>query len=856
MPPTVPLLLALTWLLLPPVPAGGSGGGGVDVRRVLHEPLFPIEWTPPPSTTAPPAPDFSSDPSTPATPVDNGGPAVLPPPPPPPNTVAADVSSSRSGPAPRLRGGGGGVRPRLLSSLPPPLPRRSSRCSPLRRRSSSPDGWDATPANTHKPPGRARSGASAVMGRHADAACAAVATSTTVSPYHKVRAERARRGMCRDVDTVQSPELRPLPPLRRGASALTQGSSDEDAAYYTPGQRSAGSGGGGEGGGTWSEASASSPRTTTASRRSIPSLTSDFFPTTPAATATPTAVAPPPAPPAPRSRRTPPRTRFSAGSSADMIKQMISPPSNPPPAPPPPPPPPPPSSRINSSIPKPPPPPPELPSGPPASARRMLKPFPSEGPSIAVPRAPVMAVKKNDDTSTLMPVPIQGDAAGDDSRPKLKPLHWDKVRANSDRDMVWDRFKSNSFQLDEDMFELLFMNNSTAMPPRMDTPKKVGLPQFKQEERVLDPKKAQNIAILLRALNVTLDEVSDALLDGNVECMGAELLETLVKMAPTKEEELKLRDFTGDLSKLGSAECFLKAVLDIPFAFKRVDAMLYRANFENEVNYLRKSFQTLEAACDDLKGSRLFLKLLEAVLKTGNRMNVGTNRGEAKAFKLDTLLKLADVKGTDGKTTLLHFVVQEIVRSEDAKSEKAPENHTTNAAKVEQLRRQGLKVVSGLSSELGNVKRAATMDFDVLHGYVSKLEAGLAKIRSVLQLEKQCTRGVRFFATIHGFLEEAELEIEQVRREETAALGRVKDITEYFHGNTTKEEAHPLRIFMVVRDFLSMLDHVCREVSQQDRSFAGSARSFRMSAANALPALNIHGQRARESNSDGDSPSL
>ena len=83
-------------------------------------------------------------------------------------------------------------------------------------------------------------------------------------------------------------------------------------------------------------------------------------------------------------------------------------------------------------------------------------------------------------------------------------------------------------------------------------------------------------------------------LTGNAECLGSELLETLVKMAPTKEEELKLRDFNGDLSKLGSAERFLKAVLDIPFAFKRVDAMLYRANFETEINYLRKSFETLE----------------------------------------------------------------------------------------------------------------------------------------------------------------------------------------------------------------------------------------------------------------------
>lgn len=81
---------------------------------------------------------------------------------------------------------------------------------------------------------------------------------------------------------------------------------------------------------------------------------------------------------------------------------------------------------------------------------------------------------------------------------------------------------------------------------------------------------------------------------GKPESLGPELLETLVKMAPTKEEEIKLRAYDGDISKLGSAERFLKQVLDIPFAFKRVEAMLYGANFDMEVKYLRKSFETLE----------------------------------------------------------------------------------------------------------------------------------------------------------------------------------------------------------------------------------------------------------------------
>lgn len=37
-----------------------------------------------------------------------------------------------------------------------------------------------------------------------------------------------------------------------------------------------------------------------------------------------------------------------------------------------------------------------------------------------------------------------------------------------------------------------------------------------QYVQILDPKKAQNLSILLRALNVTIEEVNDALLEGNI----------------------------------------------------------------------------------------------------------------------------------------------------------------------------------------------------------------------------------------------------------------------------------------------------------------------------------------------------
>lgn len=134
-------------------------------------------------------------------------------------------------------------------------------------------------------------------------------------------------------------------------------------------------------------------------------------------------------------------------------------------------------------------------------------------------------------------------------------------------------------------------------------------------------------------------------------------------MKPTDEEEQKLRLYDGYCSQLDLAEQVMKALTHIPFAFKRIRAWLFMSSLQDDVSSFRESFLQLEAACRELK-HRLFLKLLEVVLKTGNRLNDGTFCGGANALKLDTLLKLSDVKGANGKTTLPHFVVQEIIRSE------------------------------------------------------------------------------------------------------------------------------------------------------------------------------------------------
>lgn len=213
------------------------------------------------------------------------------------------------------------------------------------------------------------------------------------------------------------------------------------------------------------------------------------------------------------------------------------------------------------------------------------------------------------------------------------------------------------------------------------------------------------------------------------------------------------------------------------------------------------------------------MKLLEAVLKTGNRMNDGTYRGGAQAFKLDTLLKLSDVKGTDGKTTLLHFVVQEMIRYEGLRAVRiAKESQSQCSANMEidkmvtksaeetenYYKRLGLQVVSGISTELEYVRKSAAIDANGVTNSLSKLAHSLLNTQEFLNtvLKEVGEDSVMFKTKLVLFVEQAEAEIPRHIEEEKRIMSLIKSTADYFHGNAGKDEG--LRLFIIVRDFLIM----------------------------------------------------
>ncbi|KAL8228457.1 hypothetical protein R6Q57_016041 [Mikania cordata] len=458
----------------------------------------------------------------------------------------------------------------------------------------------------------------------------------------------------------------------------------------------------------------------------------------------------------------------------------------------------------------PPPPPPAAPPGPKAPPLPPPSIRSSGGPpkpgnmkrTPGPPRGPSTSVDEND--RSVSP------------KTKLKPLFWDKMNTSPNQSMVWNEVKAGSFQLDEEMMESLFGyvsgqskgNNGKASSNINSQPKFI---------QIIDPRKAQNLAISLKALTVTTENVCNALKEGTN--LPVQLISTLIKMPPTQEEEVKLRLYNADPGLLGPADHLLKVMIEIPFVYKRLEALLFMSSYHEESSPLKDAFQTLEVACTKLKNSRLFLKLLEAVLKTGNRMNVGTYRGGAQAIKLDTLLKLSDVKGTDGKTTLLTFVVQEIIRSEGTKAARTrTRNMNITNNDLEQMTEKcywklGLDVVSQLSIELQDVKKAAVIDGDHITSTVLKLGSMFRKTKDLINNELNSNEEAREFCdAFNGFMENAETEFTWMHEEESRIMALVKSTGDFFHGNSAKDEG--IRLFIIVRDFLKLLDKVCSDIKK------------------------------------------
>jgi len=73
----------------------------------------------------------------------------------------------------------------------------------------------------------------------------------------------------------------------------------------------------------------------------------------------------------------------------------------------------------------------------------------------------------------------------------------------------------------------------------------------------------------------------------------------------------------------------------------RLSAILFKLQFEEQVNNIKPDIIAVSAACEEIKKSKSFSKLLELVLLMGNYMNAGSRNAQTFGYNLSSLCKVS-----------------------------------------------------------------------------------------------------------------------------------------------------------------------------------------------------------------------
>uniref|UniRef100_A0A3B3XIG3 Diaphanous-related formin 2 n=1 Tax=Poecilia mexicana TaxID=48701 RepID=A0A3B3XIG3_9TELE len=384
------------------------------------------------------------------------------------------------------------------------------------------------------------------------------------------------------------------------------------------------------------------------------------------------------------------------------------PPPPPPPPPPggcPPPPPPPPPLPGHASVPPPPPPPPgggpPPPPPPPGCGAPPPPPFGGFGGPPPPPGLPVVKLPYGlEPKKTYKPETV------------MKRVNWSKiVPQEMAENCFWIKVKEEKFE-NPDLFAQLSLCFSSQSKVKKDVSDETDdrVPQFKKkakELRILDPKTAQNLSIFLGSFRLPYEEIRDIVLEVDEERLSESLIQNLIKNLPEQKELSALAELKGEYEELVESEQFGIVMSSVKLLRPRLSGILFKLTFEEQVNNIRPDIMNVTFACEEVKKSEGFRRLLEFVLLVGNYMNAGSRNAQTFGFNISFLCKLRDTKSISHNTTLLHFL-----------AEKCEENHPE---------------ILKFPDELEHVESASKVSAEILKGSLTTMEKQIERLENDIE---------------------------------------------------------------------------------------------------------------------------
>ncbi|XP_065603798.1 formin-like protein 1 [Cyrtonyx montezumae] len=394
-------------------------------------------------------------------------------------------------------------------------------------------------------------------------------------------------------------------------------------------------------------------------------------PTAPAPTA-PAPPSPPPPPPLPGSEPVPPVP------PAPPLPTGITPPPAPPlPGAQVPPPPPPLPGGLEGPVPPPPPPPP-------------LCGQPHTGPGAPPAASGSVKVKKPIQTKFRMPV-----------------FNWVALKPSQIDGTVFTELNDEKVLQELDMSDFEEQFKTKAQGPGLDISalKVKATQKAPSKVTLMESNRAKNLAITLRKGGRSIQDICTAIETYDQQALSLDFLELLLRFLPTEYERTLIGKFEREQQppeELSEEDQFMVRFSKIPRLAERMNVMIFLGNFTDTAQLLMPQLNAIIAASMSLKSSSKLRNILEIVLAFGNYMN-SSKRGAAYGFRLQSLDALLEMKSTDRKQTLLHYLVRVI-------TEKYPE-------------------LTGFHTELHFLDKAGTVSLDGVLQDVRSLQQGMELTR-------------------------------------------------------------------------------------------------------------------------------
>ncbi|XP_011337146.1 protein diaphanous isoform X1 [Ooceraea biroi] len=294
--------------------------------------------------------------------------------------------------------------------------------------------------------------------------------------------------------------------------------------------------------------------------------------------------------------------------------------------------------------------------------------------------------------------------------------------------------------------------------------------------KVLDSKAAQNISILLGGTlkHMPYVEVKRCLFRCEGPVISDNVLQGLIQYLPPPDQLSKLQIYKDQYDDLTEAEQFCVTISTIKRLLPRLRSLSFMLRYEELVQDVKPDIVAGTAACEEVKSSKKFARILELILLFGNYMNCGSRNGQAFGFEISFLTKLTSTKDIDNKQTLMHYLVNTIeVKFPECLNFMEELAHVDRASRVsmeniQRILRQMENNIRNLEQDLMNAKvpqcdedlfidvmkpfaRKARESYEVLQNMFKNMDTLYTDISEFFSFDKQKYTIEEFFSDIKTF---------------------------------------------------------------------------------------------------------